>query len=86
MHAAVHVSVTYSVHAHEKGVQHYKIIYIRHIILCIYTAIFILIVGCGSYPMISKSSNLKLSMSSTFLFIFRVGNGRGSLVSCQKNS
>ena len=47
------------------------------------TAIFILIVGCGLYPVISKSSNLKLSISGTSRFIFSVGNGSGSLWSCE---
>lgn len=49
------------------------------------TAIFILIVGCGLYPMISKSSNLKLSISETLRLISRVGNGRGSLWSCESD-
>jgi hypothetical protein len=42
------------------------------------------ILGWGSYPTISKSSNLKSSIFSTFLLITSLGKGLGVLLSWSK--
>ena len=53
-----------------------------HSLVLHYTAMSMAILGWGSYPFTSKSSNLKSSMFSTFLLIEMVGNGLASLSSC----
>ena len=49
-----------------------------------HTAISMVILGWGSYPTISKSSNLKSSIFSTFLLITSLGKGLGVLLSWSK--